>query len=225
MVIVVFGLFASDGIAIAAEWRLKVTEVERKFGVVLEFDAVSIPKDVSGDRGIEIKQTAEGSRAGYLAALRPALDAYSKDFLKRNLSKIAIYETMTVDGVAYGGTYDAIRKVVYLQGRQIGKKTAGFHHEFSSILLANYGLLFPAGEWRAANPAGFEYPAASAGAEALARDSDIEGGPGVYEKGFIAGYGMTRLEEDVNTYFQVLMPCGLACCRRPIRPSTARPRS
>lgn len=173
--------------------------------IELDFNNVTVTKNNNGDRNVEVSKVAKANRTAYLTALRPALEAYSLEFLKRNLKRIAIYERMTIDGVPYGGTYDAIRKVVYLQGKLIGRKTAGFHHEFSSILLANYGLLFPAAEWRAANPEGFDYLAKRAGAEALARNSDVEGGPGVYEKGFIAGYGMTRLEEDVNTYFQVLM--------------------
>ena len=174
-------------------------------GIELNFDNISFSGGIYSKRDVEFSQVPKAKRLPYVDVLRPALDAYSPEFLKRNLKRIAIYETMTIDGVAYGGTYDAVRKVVYLQGKLIGKRTAGFHHEFSSILLANYGLLFPAAAWRAANPAGFAYLAKQAGADALARNSDVEGGPGVYEKGFIAGYGMTRLEEDVNTYFQVLM--------------------
>lgn len=191
----------------AADWRDRADALADRIGAAVTFENLSVSSGIGGDRVIEFQPVPEDMRAGYLQALDPALAAYSKDFLRRNLSEIAVYETMTVDGVPYGGTYDAIRKVVYLQGDRIGKPTAGFHHEFSSILLANYGLLFPAAAWREANPAGFRYLVGDggAGAAALARNSDVEGGPAVYEKGFVAGYGMTRLEEDVNTYHQLLM--------------------
>lgn len=198
-----FGICAFE--AQASDWRSHAAAIADKVGVQVAFDDISVSSDIGKDRVIEFQTVPDEMRSGYLEAMKPALEGYSKDFLRRNLKKIAIYEKMTVDGVAYGGTYDVIHKVMYLQASQIGKKTAGFHHEFSSILLANYGLLFPAAEWRAANPPEFAYLASQAGGEALARNSDIEGDPEVYEKGFIAGYGMTRLEEDVNTYHQVLM--------------------
>ncbi len=191
----------------AGSWREDTPRIEREYGVEIDFDDIAVSPSLLGARSLEVVAAPEAAREAYLVALQGELAVYAKPFLKRNLSKIAIYETMTIDGVGYGGTFDAERRIVYLQGQAIGRTNSGFHHEFSSILIRNSDLLFPLVAWRNANPPGFRYLVDddASGQAALARNSDTEGDPETYEQGFIAGYGMTRLEEDINTLQQVML--------------------
>ena len=80
----------------------------------------------------------------------------------------------------------------------------GFHHEFSSLLLDHNE--FPAKEWKALNPDGFIYPMEGETTALLARgDTDLIGSAETYKDGFVAGYGKMDFENDINTFFQLLI--------------------
>jgi hypothetical protein len=82
------------------------------------------------------------------------------------------------------------------------KKT--IHHEFSSILIHNNS--FPVKNWMAVLPNDFSY-AKSVEQEVTAINSGWKPetpAPEIFEKGFLTKYGMSTMENDINTYAEML---------------------
>ena len=69
---------------------------------------------------------------------------------------------------------------------------AVFHHELSSVLVGHNPGLFRADAWRAANPPGFKYNDSGSGSP-IATTRFLE-------DGFVCTYGMSDIENDINTY-------------------------
>lgn len=143
------------------------------------------------------------------AILAAALAKYPPDFVRKNLHRICLARDLSFAGTPFGGTYD--RDSVYMcnegaaEGFDDVYLIGTLHHEFSSILMHNYG--FDVESWRRCNPEGFEYTAAEGGGvKAIENAEDgLEGAPEYYEKGLLSQYAKSELEEDYNTYCEVMM--------------------
>ena len=98
---------------------------------------------------------------------------------------------------AAAGTYGETSLYVILEtfpGRTGASRfsEAVFHHELSSILVGKHPELFNQNAWRAANPPRFKYANRMVGSPQLATN--------LFAEGFVASYGKSSLENDVNTY-------------------------
>ena len=105
------------------------------------------------------------------------------------------------NAVLAGGTYGDRTLYVSLEtrpGRPYISRDAEtiFHHELSSLLVGEHPDLFDDKAWLAANPPDFKY------------DDDLKRGPELstnyLAEGFASQYGMSTLENDINTYAQGL---------------------
>ena len=80
-----------------------------------------------------------------------------------------------------------------------------FHHEFSSILFRNYGLLLDTVEWKKTNGNVFDYNDPESGVGAISsKKSSEELDTALARIGMLTQYAMSSLENDINTIAQNL---------------------
>lgn len=148
-----------------------------------------------------------------LRALDTALDAYPDAFLTSSAPDILLTGDLTLLGFDIGGTVQPPSWVLlatdYVRPGLTAYVQQSFHHEFSSVLIKN--TPFPEQEWAALLPQGFAWPTTDAQRLAATQDyaDDLNG---FYQRGFVSDYGVSSLENDINTYAEHLMhdPQGLA---------------
>ncbi|MCP4117418.1 MAG: hypothetical protein GY737_18895 [Desulfobacteraceae bacterium] len=172
----------------------------------------------NGTQGHKLNNHILGDKAGALQslfalwAIHQALDAYPPMFLKSQGPNILLANQLSLLGHPISGTVQirphkswvilASNYLLPSLDLQFMRRT--FHHEFSSILIAN--TPFPHSDWKATLPAGFSFPKTDQERlEALqdypsAAEMDV-----IYARGFVAGYGRSSQENDINTYAELLL--------------------
>lgn len=162
------------------------------------------------------RKEAEAARA----VIERELDRYPPGFITSDTSGrgvvagVFIYRTLTVNGVPAGGTYVA-PGIVYLA---VGTRAARgriweesiirtLHHEISSQLLFRYRTLFDEEAFRALLPDGFVYEDERPGAEIsdIRFDRNRVGSLQDLADGFLTEFASRNLEQDLNTYAEILM--------------------
>ena len=143
--------------------------------------------------------------------MRHAFSKYPVVLLKENLARVYVLKSMTFYTFHFDGTN--YKNMVFLSLDETNPNYTGryienaFHHEFSSILLKEYGRAFQLRmKWKDVVPRGFIYGKGGAeaiknGAFSLNYDDDL------INKGFLNEYSMASLEEDFNCISQNLF-CG-----------------
>jgi hypothetical protein len=143
-----------------------------------------------------------------LSILPKELKKYPKSIIGNNLHAIALSSSLSLYGIDYGGTN--IDKRIYLtvlspqQGYTNNYVIKTIHHEFSSILIRENQ--FPSKPWKAALPNGVHYEdsvdqeikAIKSGRNMNLAQDDL------LRLGFLSSYGETNMENDVNTYAELL---------------------
>ncbi|MDF1872613.1 hypothetical protein [Vannielia sp.] len=182
-----------------------IAEITARTGAPLHMEApmayVSDPR---------ITGTAPGPIKGKVAlnALRTALAAYPDPLLQQVAPKLLIAGELRLAGYRVGGT---IQPGMVLLASDYLLRDAGpsytrraFHHEFSSLLIARYP--FPMEAWQAHIPPDIAFPLSNeAQLEATTRYIEGEALKRYYEAGFVSDYGASSLENDINTYAELLM--------------------
>jgi hypothetical protein len=148
---------------------------------------------------------AERSRA--IAAR--AMAKYPADLLRRHLRGVYFASRLQFYGLSFGGTYSDTALYLANRGPAEGFTDAyleeSFHHEFSSILLANRPDALDQAAWRAGNG----WPYGSSGAEALRSGrASTRYTAAWHERGFLAEYASASLEEDFNMMAEGLFAGG-----------------
>ncbi len=135
--------------------------------------------------------------------LETALSKYPEGFVARHLSNIYVFSKLQFFGVGYGGTY--YKDAIFLTNKGEAKGYSDkfmekvFHAEFSSILFTRYKSLFPSDAWGEANGSGFEY--GSGGVDAIRNGTNDESLLEEHHRaGFITEYGMSDMENDLNSF-------------------------
>jgi hypothetical protein len=78
-----------------------------------------------------------------------------------------------------------------------------FHHEFSSILIQSFD--FPAFDWLALNPEGFNYIINPVKIDAYMNSIDsYEANEADLKEGLVSRYGKVNAENDINTYAELV---------------------
>jgi hypothetical protein len=147
----------------------------------------------------------------YLRALNilaQELEKYSTSVVKHHLKAVALCSKLSLYGIDYGGTN--IENRIYLtvlsprEGYTDDYIRKTINHEFSSILIRDFK--FPIKKWISALPSTVSY------ADSLDQEvKAIEAGREFNEPsenelnaGFLAAYGRTNYENDINTYAGML---------------------
>jgi len=147
-----------------------------------------------------------------LVELDRALGEYPKDLLGRVLDRILIVGNLTISGLRVGGTYQFTNgKTSIIIATDYDFSTENktfvrraFHHELSSILITKYP--FPKEQWLSFWPDDIRLPTVYKDvlqySQQYASTKDIET---LYEKGFVSDYGLAGVENDINTYAELLL--------------------
>lgn len=146
----------------------------------------------------------------YPDILQKGLEKYPKDVVDKCLNAVYFAKEIDHDGRMYAGTYDIYRRIIYLvddKETNNGQALSTFHHEFSSILMRQYVFLdnYWEKQWIDQNPEGFMYfddiydawEEVDKARKAFAIET-------CFEKGFVANYGFTNLENDFNEYSAII---------------------
>jgi hypothetical protein len=158
-------------------------------------DALTIPNGVMTRVEVDAVPAA-------LDGIEQALAVYPPGFVSTRCKAVFICGSMVSDGARAGGTYGPTWIILVASGR-FGDggiyETArlGIHHEFSSLVwMARLDLY---ARWRTLLPPG--YTEAKGDAEALKASPSEEGD---VERGFLTPYGATGVENDFNTYAEMV---------------------
>ncbi len=135
-----------------------------------------------------------------------ALHKYPIEILNYNLKNVYVLKSMNFFGADYGGTNSI--DAVYLTNNGVATSYTNayieesFHHEFSSILLRNYGYLFNEKQWRDINPEGFEYFDESTGGSGAIKEGKAskDFSSELHESGFLYEYAQSTMENDFNSF-------------------------
>lgn len=143
----------------------------------------------------------------FMPVIQAELEKYRPDSLKSHFQNLYLYKTLTLFDVGYGATVqgsDIYLTVDCQAGYSEADVAKAFHHELSSLLLG--AASFPTDEWSSANGEDFRYLDNDEQVlEAVSIEQDLMGSPEVYQEGFLAEYGKTTLENDINLYAEVAM--------------------
>ncbi|MET1255923.1 hypothetical protein [Aliikangiella maris] len=136
------------------------------------------------------------------------INLYATKPIKQVLKNIYLADKLSFYQVEYGGT--AIGDSLYLtvgsveQGYSDKYIAELFHHELSSLFF--HYLAFDKSTWKNANPENFKYLESDKEVLAQVAKGDVNHySTQNYENGFLSEYGKTNLENDFNTYAEVLM--------------------
>lgn len=142
-----------------------------------------------------------------MQGLQMALKKYSPAFIKNYLHDIRLTSTLDVQGIAAAGSFSTTTSSIFLAvnssldayGATYYADT--FHHELSSLFV--YKGPFPVKQWNALLPAGFHYQRNFYG-HCPCYEQSKHTMSEWHQLGFMSDYGATRLDNDVNTYAEVL---------------------
>lgn len=157
-----------------------------------------------------ITGTAPGPLKGRLAlhALDQALALYPEALLRQMAPKLLITGELRLAGYRIGGTTQPgmvlLASDYLLRDAGPSYTRRAFHHEFSSLLIARHP--FPVAQWQAELPADFAFPiSAEAQLAATSQTVPPEELPRYHAAGFVSDYGASSLENDINTYAELLL--------------------
>jgi len=203
--------FSDRDTELAVQELLK--ELNGKYNISFAFGALQdgeYHKDVSGTQP-EIKHVYAA-----LVELNQALAKYPTDWLSHVLNRVYIVDKLNISGFRVGGTY------LFENDRGTGKTTIiiatdyditadsktflrrVFHHELSSILLIKYP--FPKDQWSSFWPDDIVCPTDQKSILQFTQNYtsplDIQT---LHKKGFVSDYGLAGLENDINTYAELMI--------------------
>jgi len=187
-----------------------IQELELKYGIKIKYDVdeKTIPKPW---RRSPSNATAEPLNQinlnRLIQILSRELNKYPIDIIKRNLSDIYLFKSLSFYGVQYGGT--SINTSIYLTGGSVIEGydniyfASLFHHEMSSIFYRAYP--FPKETWSSINSENFFYADSNSQVlEAIVKGNESGDKTRFYQKGFISKYGQSTLENDFNLYAEMI---------------------
>lgn len=141
-----------------------------------------------------------------LRGLRTAVEVYPRNVLSTYAPRVLIAGRIEILDYRVGGTVQPGWVLLATDYLGLGAGPAAlarvFHHEVSSLLIANRP--FPDAAWRATLPPGFSYPEDDTerlkATQVYAADVSS-----FFADGFVSDYGSSSLENDINTYAELLL--------------------
>lgn len=144
----------------------------------------------------------KGRSAVVLEGISDALRLYPPKLVKKYLGFIIITNEITISGVKAMGTYAESMIFIAASPHMIYgpfEFALCLHHEFSSLLLLENQ--FSTTEWRLINPPDFKYQDTY---DEYVTMPDQKLAHQWYINGFVSDYGMTNMENDFNTYAELV---------------------
>jgi hypothetical protein len=190
-------------------------ELQARYGLVVRYgDPAEFfvpPLERIDTKGSHIRIEAAQKRhvAVALKGVALALKKYPPDLIHRYLSAVFVARTLEIDGVTGAAMF--ANQWIYVatparDGQAVQSFELSLHHELSSLFF--YGGDFPTLRWHLVNDAQFRYLEDHANiikAAAPANRQDPRKAREWYAAGFVSDYGMSSMENDVNTYAELAM--------------------
>ena len=123
-----------------------------------------------------------------------SLQKYPQTIL-RYLDMIAFFRELKFYGLRYGGTYSTTKNCIYIvHGYEDEFVEKVIHHEFSSIVMQEYGEDRLKREWEKVLPPNFSY--GTGGIDALRKNCTSIPDEKLWKKGLFSEYSGASIEED-----------------------------
>lgn len=200
-----------------SQWRLSledvtqdIEEIELKYNIEIKYDLAeeAIPDYWLLPPSSATAEPIEKTNLNrFIKNLTLELEKYPIEVIKKNLSTIYLFRSLSFFGVPYGGT--SIGNSLYLTGGSIEEGSDDIyiarviHHELSSIFFRDHP--FPKEAWSSINPEGFSYADSDSEVLAAVVEATESGNKmGFHEEGFISKYGQSTLENDFNVYAEMI---------------------
>ncbi len=189
-----------------------IDELTDRYDLVVRYDDPEnfhIPPQMQFDKhGVQLIEADHKGALIALKGVKRALEKYPKDLVKKNLTAVFIPGFIKTHNIKIDGTY--LNSWIYvsadIRGGQKSILTFSeiFHHELSSLLFHNYE--FPIIQWHFSNEPEFKYLENYMDMlQAGNNPRDPKEAHLWYKAGFVSDYGMTTMENDVNTYAELAM--------------------
>lgn len=154
---------------------------------------------------IRVKATPEDTAAFHsdTAALAVAWSKIPESILEKELDHVYLLGSLRFSGQLFTGT-NSLRDI-YIVGGDMEQTERTFHHEFSSILLRNYGNSTLEFAWKKLSPASLGVSSARAVSKGL---YSVELDESLMQKGYLSDYSLSNWENDFNLYAEYLFSGG-----------------
>lgn len=194
-----------------AETRRLLDDMRRSHGLRVTVVTEAGPDAAAATAGADsLTATAAEADQAQLAlqGAHEALGTYPPALVRPLLQELWIVGGLEIRGYPVGGTYLGPRMLLASDHLRTAADRIHaerfFHHEFSSYLFLQPG--FPEAAWLAANaPEAAYLPDYEALLEATQEHAPAAEAETWRRQGFVSDYGRSSLENDVNTYAELLM--------------------
>ncbi|MDF1813852.1 MAG: hypothetical protein P1V20_16745 [Verrucomicrobiales bacterium] len=184
-------------------------QLESEYGINIYFD-FSENSMGSNYPSMRCEEVPYGLRAVALKRLRTDLEKYNPMCIRENLNSVHIIKSIVINDLEHGGA--AWDKIIIITADLLGDDgrtliAAGFHHEYSSILLKKkFNFSSVKKTWSSFNKEGFSYASNTSSSESLKYGlNDVIGNHNTFSKGFACDYGQVSVEDDFNTIAQLFV--------------------
>jgi hypothetical protein len=215
-VMILFGVLCFGIYPYAEESRIKqaADELRNNYNLMVRYGD---PADffvpplaaVDKDPKIRIERAEKNHVHAALKGIGSALKMYPPMLVRKYLTALFIARTLEINGVTGAAMFANSWIYVAVPARdELGLKSyeLSLHHELSSLLF--YGGEFPAIRWHLVNEPEFQYLENQADiikAAAPSNRKDPKQTEAWYAAGFVSDYGMASMENDVNTFAELMM--------------------
>lgn len=164
---------------------------------------------VDKDPKIRIERAEKNHIYAALKGIGSALEMYPPMLVRKYLTAVFIARTLEINGITGAAMFANSWIYVAVPAKdEFGIKSyeLSLHHELSSLLF--YGGEFPAIRWHLVNKPEFQYLDNQDDiikAAAPANRKDPKQAEKWYMAGFVSDYGMASMENDVNTFAELMM--------------------
>lgn len=195
---------------IGRNWAKELaSELSDRYGIVVRYTDPSNFRVASLETFGDVLSVAQLDERNVLTALRgvrSALSVYPPELVRQQLGAIFLTGELETQGIKIGGTY--LHDWIYVSGAGLRGFWAenlvalSVHHEFSSLLFHNSE--FPDFAWRSVNDTSFTYlEDPDAVLQAADKRRDAAEADQWHRAGFVSDYGMSSLENDLNTFAEL----------------------
>ena len=215
-VTILFGVLYFGVYPYAEDSKIKqaADELRKQYGLIVRYED---PADffvpplaaVDNDPKIRIERAEKSHVYAALKGIGSALEMYPPALVRKYLTAVFLARTLEINGVSGAAMFANSWIYVAVPARdELGIKSyeLSLHHELSSLLF--FGADFPTLRWHLVNETGFQYLDNQDDiikAAAPSNRKDPKQAETWHAAGFVSDYGMASMENDVNTFAELMM--------------------
>jgi hypothetical protein len=177
--------------------RFEVARIRATYGINVHYDMnreAFLPyKWYAPPVSVDAQPASTADMIVAIPLIEEFINTYPITLIRSNLSDICVVSKLNLYKKPYGGTY--FSSTIYCAlWHHPARILNTLHHEFSSVLVRNYG--FPLDAWQKINDPDWKYP--DNALDMLGKNDTGEQTPELLAKGFLSRYATSSLENDIN---------------------------